>query len=279
MALIDKLKAIAETIRGKTGGTEELTLDQMAQEIESIETGGSGQWTTDGIADHSEPNGDIHVNRAEIVSYAFYRKPIESVCGDDVSQIGEGAFGYCESLKSIDFKNAESIESQCFRECLSLESINMPNLRTGAIHMFNGCSSIKEVLLPEFTGPLYHGFDGCTKLEELYLPKLELIQNNGVSNCTALRIFDAGYITSLSGWNILNGTKSLEVLILRSEAIVSLNIANGIITNSALNVDGAGVTIYVPEKLITEYEQATNWCDRFAAGSCVFLALEGSEYE
>ena len=41
MALIDKLTAIADAIRGKTGGTEKLTLDQMATEIGAIETGAS----------------------------------------------------------------------------------------------------------------------------------------------------------------------------------------------------------------------------------------------
>ncbi len=38
MALTDKLTAIADAIRGKTGGTDELTLDQMATEIAGIES-------------------------------------------------------------------------------------------------------------------------------------------------------------------------------------------------------------------------------------------------
>ena len=42
MALTDKLTNIADAIRGKTGKTEELTLDQMATEIAGIETGGGG---------------------------------------------------------------------------------------------------------------------------------------------------------------------------------------------------------------------------------------------
>lgn len=41
MALIDKLKAIGDAIRAKTGGTETLTLDQMVTEIEAIE--GTGE--------------------------------------------------------------------------------------------------------------------------------------------------------------------------------------------------------------------------------------------
>jgi hypothetical protein len=42
MALTDKLSAIADAIRGKTGGTEEMTLDQMVDAIAGIESGGGG---------------------------------------------------------------------------------------------------------------------------------------------------------------------------------------------------------------------------------------------
>lgn len=43
MALTDKLKAIADAIRGKTGKTESMTLDEMPGEIAGIETGGGGE--------------------------------------------------------------------------------------------------------------------------------------------------------------------------------------------------------------------------------------------
>lgn len=42
MALIDKLTNIANAIRGKTGGTDPLTLDSMVEAIAAIETGGGG---------------------------------------------------------------------------------------------------------------------------------------------------------------------------------------------------------------------------------------------
>ena len=42
MALTDKLTAVADAIRAKTGGTEAMTLDQMPTKIASIETGGGG---------------------------------------------------------------------------------------------------------------------------------------------------------------------------------------------------------------------------------------------
>jgi hypothetical protein len=46
MAITDKLYAIADAIRGKTGGTTPLTLDGMAAAIAGIQTGGGG---TNGI--------------------------------------------------------------------------------------------------------------------------------------------------------------------------------------------------------------------------------------
>jgi hypothetical protein len=42
MALIEKLTNIADAIRGKTGGTEKLTLDGMATAIAGMEAGGGG---------------------------------------------------------------------------------------------------------------------------------------------------------------------------------------------------------------------------------------------
>ena len=42
MALIEKLTAIADSIRAKTGGTDPLTLDAMAEAIANIEAGGGG---------------------------------------------------------------------------------------------------------------------------------------------------------------------------------------------------------------------------------------------
>lgn len=42
MSVNEKMTAIADVIREKTGGTEKLTLDQMAEAIAGIEAGGGG---------------------------------------------------------------------------------------------------------------------------------------------------------------------------------------------------------------------------------------------
>jgi hypothetical protein len=42
---------------------------------------------------------------------------------------------------------------------------------------------------------------------------------------------------------------------------------------------GTGGTVYVPQALITEYQNNTNWSALYAQGTCNFVAIEGSEYE
>lgn len=58
MALTDKLTAIADAIRGKTGGTDTLTLDQMAEAIAAIEAGGGGDVPDALFAVYLYPGGD-----------------------------------------------------------------------------------------------------------------------------------------------------------------------------------------------------------------------------
>lgn len=57
MALIEKLEAIGDAIRAKTGGTGKLTLDEMVDEIEGISSGGGG--------------GGIDINNTPL-DYLFY---------------------------------------------------------------------------------------------------------------------------------------------------------------------------------------------------------------
>lgn len=87
MALTDKLTAIADAIRDKTGDTALLTLDAMPTAISNIETGGGGDLTEEdlsftGICDHLFRNGNwnpiidkysnkITLNNVTGLSYTF----------------------------------------------------------------------------------------------------------------------------------------------------------------------------------------------------------------
>lgn len=96
MSVREKMTAIADAIRGKTGASDPLTLDQMAAEIAGIETGGGaaddGQLAAllnKSIAAFTFPDGVTSIG-----AYAFYLCGKLTITGipETVTSIGERAF-------------------------------------------------------------------------------------------------------------------------------------------------------------------------------------------
>ena len=71
MALTDKLKAIADAIRSKTGNTDSMTLDQMATEVSNISTGG-GSVEEPYIKEIYDASGEMI--EAKLVGYTKIRR-------------------------------------------------------------------------------------------------------------------------------------------------------------------------------------------------------------
>ena len=72
MALTNKLKAIADAIRGKTGKTEEMTLEQMATEIAGIEADGYDKGFDDGKQSEYDKFWDTYQDYGNKTSYSVY---------------------------------------------------------------------------------------------------------------------------------------------------------------------------------------------------------------
>lgn len=161
MALTDKLTAIANAIRTKTGGTDFLTLDQMASEIDNIQSGGvvpdtmgfvptnwgymgvikSGIWygtsvpyqyfyLKDGNATLCSLDSIEFANAiTSIEAYAFYGQMhlILSEIPAEVKTIGDYALSNLKDLTTLTFKGTpESIGSNVFTGNFSLTTINVP---------------------------------------------------------------------------------------------------------------------------------------------------------
>lgn len=118
MALTNKLSAIGDAIRSKTGGTELLTLDQMPTAIASIETGSNETYfeIIDFVQDNTTSNGkniypqdmsyDNYMVQYAVVQTGTYTDGVLTM--DDTPTLPTGKniplIGLCSYLsKTIDF--------------------------------------------------------------------------------------------------------------------------------------------------------------------------------
>jgi hypothetical protein len=258
------LEAVADAIRAKSGGSGQLAFPSgFVSEIGNIPSGGGGEWTSDGIAAGTEPNGDIVLTGNTIANRAFYGRPITGISAPNVTTVGYASF-YKSSVKTARFDNLETIgdgdeAGYLFEECRSLEKAIFPKLKTigsGNKCMFYNAgttSSYKAVIvMPKVTSLGAKTFDRC------YVDKIDI--GPGV---TALSGSDVFYCNT--------DTKTVNVLILRY--------TGGVVTTGNTDRIKGLRDVYVPNDLISSYQTASNWSTRYNAGKITFHAIEGSPYE
>jgi hypothetical protein len=241
MALIDKLNAIGDAIREKTGKTNKLTLDQMPSEIASIETGGGG----------TEPANPI-IEPLSVTENGTYTAP-------------NGVDGY--SPVTVNVQGGTNTESEEVAALLSNTMTELNNdivtlLRTRACQ---GATALQQVNLPKVTSLGSYAFYGCSGLVTVKLPKLTSVSTQAFYSCTKLQHADCGNLGSITA-QTFNACSALTELILRKTgSICTLSNVNGV--NSTPIGKGTGY-VYVPASLIETYKTATNWstfADQFRA--------------
>jgi hypothetical protein len=137
-----------------------------------------------------------------------------------------------------------------------LVSVDLPNVYKILGDTFAFSYKLSRINLPSLT--FFSGrrhFQACSSLEFIKLPKITALENDSFSRCT-----------------------NLKTIVLPQTKIVTLS-STGVFSQTPYASGGTGGTVYVPSALIAEYQQATNWSTLYAAGTCNFVAIEGSEYE
>lgn len=100
---------------------------------------------------------------------------------------------------------------------------------------------------------------------------------SALSNCKSLTLVDLPNIASI-GIRSFENSSALTTIILRMGIVCALANTSAF-DNTPFASGGTGGTVYVPQALITAYQNETNWSTLYAAGTCNFVAIEGSEYE
>lgn len=263
MALTDKLTSIANAIRGKTGKSATLTLDQMVTEISGISTVKNQNKT---ITENGEYTADSGYTGLGVVTVNVevsgggddtLKAMIDGTLTEielDCTKIRARAFFNYKGLEKVSFPNVTNILENAFYGCSDLAEINFPNCETVGSYVFQLCA-LTDVNLPKLKATNSQMFTSCTKLAVARFPSVNSIMQLTFMNCSVFKtlILANTTVVSLGNVSAFNGTP----------------FASG----------GTGGTVYVPSALKSQYEQATNWSTLVTAGSLTFAAIEGSEYE
>ncbi|MBO5969669.1 MAG: leucine-rich repeat domain-containing protein [Clostridia bacterium] len=142
---------------------------------------------------------------------------------------------------------------------------------------FYSCKLLTSVDLPNVTILNTDVFYYCSKLVNVNLPRVDGLVGETFYYCSALEVIDLPKVTSI-GSSVFAVCSKLTTVILRSETVCSLGSVHNFMQTPFAS-GGTGGTVYVPQALISEYQNATNWSTLYAQGTCNFVAIEGSEYE
>ena len=121
------------------------------------------------------------------------------------------------------------------------------------------------------------GFNGASSLLRVHFPSVktaDLAALTGVASLTTA-IFDS--LTSVSA-SMFSSCSNLTIVVLKRNSLVSLSNISAF-NGTPFASGGTGGKVYVPQELVEQYQKATNWSVLYEAGTCEFVAIEGSEYE
>lgn len=217
-------------------------------------------------------------------AFAFYAtafgaaESITSATFRNVENIQKDAFSSCTDLLSATFPKVKTIGGSAFNNCSSLTSISFPEVTSIINNTFYGCRSLTSISFPEVTSIVGNAFEGCRSLTSVDFPKVTSIGNGAFMGCTALTLIDFPEATSI-GSSTFQSCSSFSILILRKDSMITLSNINAF-SNTPFASGKAGGTLYVPQSLITTYQNDSKWGALLSGNeNNQILAIEGSIYE
>lgn len=256
MSVHEKMTAIADAIRSKTGSTGALTLDQMAAEISGMTAGGSNDDTLIAL---------------------LSRTVTEITLPEAATTLGIGAFKACTGLTALDLRNVTKLGNECFYDCTSLALVSGPEVTTLNSNSFRNCKKLVDLNFPKATALSSNCFYGCSSLQSVSFPKVTSCSTGVFQNCTGLAVADFSVLRTIPA-TMFSSCALLTKLVLRHSGVVTLSNVSAF-TGTPFASGGSGGQVYVPSAYISSYKTATNWSTLYNAGSCTFVAIEGSAFD
>ena len=163
---------------------------------------------------------------------------------DRITNIGDSGLSHC-NITSVSLPKVTTASNAAFYECYSLASVSLPECTQIGSNCFGNCRALREIALPKCTRVGDSAFEGCETLETADLGNTLYMGEYVFGSCSALR-----------------------TVILRSEdAVCECN------TDMPQFEDNAGVSVYVPDAILSNYQSDTVWSTYVSEGRVYLYPL------
>ena len=186
-------------------------------------------------------------------------------------------FDGCSSLQTVDLSNITTINSygglnECytFRNCSSLTIANLANATSIPFYMmFSGCTNLRAIMFPNAVNNYgrddYRNFNNCPSLVYVQFGKVETPKKginqytDGMFKSNDLTVVDFGSTTEIDDYTFKN-CPNIKAIVFRYSSVVTLTQAKiGTLSMSSVFGGSTNVSIFVPDALVTSYQQDQNW--------------------
>ena len=156
----------------------------------------------------------------------------------------------------------EVLPTYLFSTCKSLKTVTLGSgfAKNLPDYTFNGCEALENLTInATLTSIGSNAFSGCKKLtfDGIDFSHVTLINGNAFQNCNELANITLGAISNIPT-NAFANTK-ITSLTLTNTSMVTIFVSAGSSADTTAFTGLTGLTIYVPENLVSVYLADTNW--------------------
>ena len=177
------------------------------------------------------------------------------------TSIGNYAFNNCSKLTSVSFPECTILNQGAFYDCDNLAFVNFPKCTNISIYAFAFCSKLTSVSFPECTIINQGAFSNCSSLTSVNFPNCTTINRNTFYNCYSLTYVSFPNCITIDS-NTFYSCYNLSQVYLTGSSLCILSNSNAFTSTPFMGYSSyfSGTPyIYVPESLVTSYQNATNW--------------------
>lgn len=214
MALTDKIKAIADAIRTKTGTTDVMTLEEMPNKIAGIPSAKEpyveetydedGNLIAARLVGHTIVRNDAYASSSNLASIEL---------PSSITSIGARAFRNCSNMIITELPSSLiTVGSSAFVNCYKLSLTELPsNLITIDTGAFQVCTGLTSIVFPSSLTTIgAYAFNNCSNLESArFLGTPTSIDENtfkGCTNLTSIKVPWSEGAVANAPWGAINAT-------------------------------------------------------------------------